>query len=223
AEEALEAAGVELIRAYVQEIAGLASDEPAVAERLSQLRDVDVHAVQRARRRALAPERVDQTLGRNDLAGVEKQQRKQAALLVATELDRASPYAHLDRAEHEELHRSLLRHRPRLTPVRGAAQRRFRRTHKPSSRPNQAPLKDSLPASAPWPNDKPHGEGACSHSSARPSPPSRPQRRPPRRRMEERGRRWWSGSTAASTGSMPASARPPRSQLSSWPTDSRSA
>ena len=53
----------------------------AVAELLAQPRDVDLELLRGRRRRRLAPQLVDQPIGRDDLVGVQQQDREQRALL----------------------------------------------------------------------------------------------------------------------------------------------
>jgi hypothetical protein len=63
-----------------------------------------VDAVQRAGRRRLAPQRVDQPIGGNDVTGVDEQDGQQRPLLAAAERQFAGPVSHLERSEYTELH-----------------------------------------------------------------------------------------------------------------------
>ena len=77
--------GVQLGRVDPQDIAGRAGDEPALAELLAQRGDIHLDALGDRRGRRLAPQLVDQLLARDDLVGVEQQDREQRALLVPTQ------------------------------------------------------------------------------------------------------------------------------------------
>ena len=77
AEQLLEAGKIELRGLDLEEIAGRPRDEPALAQLLSQPRDVYLDALGRRRRRLVPPELVDQAVGRHDLVRVQEQQREQ--------------------------------------------------------------------------------------------------------------------------------------------------
>src|SRR5918994_2237027 len=66
AEQALEPAEVELLGLECEQVAAPVRLQAPVAERLTELRDVDVDAVEGARRRALAPQRIDQAIRRHN-------------------------------------------------------------------------------------------------------------------------------------------------------------
>ena len=68
-------------------------------ERLPKPGDVHLQAVRRRRRRAVAPDLVDQALAGNDLISTEQQSCKNGALLAAAELDRAIADLGLERTE----------------------------------------------------------------------------------------------------------------------------
>jgi len=80
-ERLLEALQIQRTRLELQHVAELAGYEHAGAERLAQLRDVDLERLHGAPRRTLPPERVDEPLLRHRLAGVEQQHGEQRALL----------------------------------------------------------------------------------------------------------------------------------------------
>lgn len=111
---------VELLGLDPQHIAGLGRDEQAGIdarsaaglEQLAQVRDVPVQRRQRRFGRGFAPQQVDQAIGRDDLVGVQQQDRKQRALLAATERQALGVAANLQRTEYAELERTL--HRPKL-------------------------------------------------------------------------------------------------------------
>ena len=107
-EQALEAPGVDLVAAELQLVAAPARRDRAVpavrGHRLAQLRDVQLHHLGRRRRRLLAPQPVDQPLGRDRGAGVEREHREQGTRLRAAEDDRAIACADVDGSEEKDLH-----------------------------------------------------------------------------------------------------------------------
>ncbi len=76
-----------------------------VAERLAELRDVDVDAVEGARGRAILPERVDQAVRGDDLACAQDKQCEERPLLAHADLERLPALGHPKRAEDAELER----------------------------------------------------------------------------------------------------------------------
>ena len=62
-------------------------------------------AVEGARGRVFVPERVDQAVGRDDLAGAQEKHNEQRSLLAGTDLERLSTLTDLEWAENAELHR----------------------------------------------------------------------------------------------------------------------
>ena len=107
-EQPLEPTGVHPVAPQLQLIAATTrGDRVALAvrgHRLAQLRDVDLHHLGRSRRRLLAPQPVDQALGRDGRAGLERQHRKQGARLRAAERDPPVAGAHLHGSEQVDLH-----------------------------------------------------------------------------------------------------------------------
>src|SRR5205807_6395651 len=75
----LEAVDVELALDHPELVAGRPCHEPLRAERLPELRDVDLERLRRAARRLLAPELVDEPLGRHDAVPVEEEKREERA------------------------------------------------------------------------------------------------------------------------------------------------
>ena len=73
----VERAGVELDR-----VAGRAGDDRVRPERAPQLGDVHLQRLGRGRRRVLAPQHVDQPLGRDDVLAVREQQHRQQRPLL---------------------------------------------------------------------------------------------------------------------------------------------
>jgi hypothetical protein len=103
-DEPLKAGDVELRRLELDRVAGRAGDEPAVAELLAEPRDVDVDALCDRRRRRLAPQLVDEPLGRDHLIRMQQQQHQQRALLAPAERKRAVLLGHFQRTEKPEFH-----------------------------------------------------------------------------------------------------------------------
>ena len=104
AHEALEAIDIELARLDSQEVPAWAALESIAAKRAAQPRDVSVERLLDARRRPLAPERVDQPVARDDLVRVQHEHGEQRALLRAAERDEPAVDPHLERAENRGLH-----------------------------------------------------------------------------------------------------------------------
>lgn len=100
--EVLEALEVELARFDSDRIAGgMALD--AIAEHLAQPVDLVLQGGLWQLRRPRGPQPVDETLGRNDLVGVQEQQREKRPLTRAAQRQRPPFLEHLDRAEYPEL------------------------------------------------------------------------------------------------------------------------
>jgi hypothetical protein len=109
-EQLVEPFRVKLAWHQFQRVATALRDQAAVSDHPAQLRDVDVDAVQCAGRRRLAPQRVDQPVGRNGVTGVDEQDGQQRPLLASAERELAGPIAHLKRPEYTELHSAPLLH-----------------------------------------------------------------------------------------------------------------
>ena len=110
-EQALEAHGVDSLALDVEDVAGRARLERAGAEQPAQLRNGVVQRGRRRRRRPLAPELVDQAVGRNDSPGVEQQDREQRPLPLPRERERALVTDDLERPEQPKLlHTSTVEH-----------------------------------------------------------------------------------------------------------------
>jgi hypothetical protein len=104
---ALEVLEVERSRRELDRIAGGPGDDRLpLAEGAAQLGDVDLERLGGGRRRALAPQLVDQPVGRDDLvAVVQEQDREQRAALGARHRDLLAARPHAQRPEDAELHR----------------------------------------------------------------------------------------------------------------------
>ena len=77
----------------------------AVAERLAQPRDVDLHGLDRPGRRVRAPQRERQPLGADRLVRIQEKDGEDRSRLGSTERDRAVGAADLQRSQDVELHR----------------------------------------------------------------------------------------------------------------------
>ena len=97
----LEAVDVELLLSDLQHVAAAARDEQLAirVQRLAQLRNVDLHALRRRRGRLLAPELVDQAVGRYDLVGVDQEVREQRGALAAADIGSTLIRRHLEWAK----------------------------------------------------------------------------------------------------------------------------
>ena len=109
-EQPLETCPVELVGCDPDLIAAPARHDHAVGaggittvERLAKPRDVHLQALGSAGGRVLAPQLVDQSVGRNDLVGVQQQDRQHRALL-ARERKLTPCVTDLERAEDPEFH-----------------------------------------------------------------------------------------------------------------------
>jgi hypothetical protein len=75
----------------------------AVCERSAQLQDVVLDDLRGRRRRPLAPELVDDAVGRDHLVAMEEEQCEQGALLAAPERDLPLALTNLERPENAEV------------------------------------------------------------------------------------------------------------------------
>ena len=108
-DQRLEAVQVELVGRQLEHVAGRPRHQPAAVrcrrpEQLPQPRDVDLDDLGGGGRRRLAPEAVDQPVGRDDLVAVQEQERQQGALLGAAQGERPPIGARLQRSKDQELH-----------------------------------------------------------------------------------------------------------------------
>ncbi len=78
------------------------------AERPAQPGDMHLHALRRARRRALGPEVVDDAVERDRLVCVQEEQSEERAWLASIDLDRPPVIADLERPEYQKLHSCFL-------------------------------------------------------------------------------------------------------------------
>jgi len=94
---------IQLAGPNIHPVTGRFGLEDLRSECLPQLRDEVLQRGDGGSRRLLAPERVDETVGRHDAAGLEQQEGENGALLQAAEKDRARLLIHLQRSEDSEL------------------------------------------------------------------------------------------------------------------------
>ena len=104
--ESLEALEIELVLLHLDAIAGRFGLHAVPAERLAQVRDVDLHRLLCRLRPLILPERVDQALGGDDLVRVQEEHRQQRAVLGACQGHHSLPVDHVEWTEDPELHRS---------------------------------------------------------------------------------------------------------------------
>jgi hypothetical protein len=105
AEEALETAEVDLLALERDPVPVSMRLQSPVAERFAELRNVDVDAVESARRRLVLPEGVDEAVRRDDLAAVQEKDGEQRALLAASDLERLPTRECLEGTEDPEVQR----------------------------------------------------------------------------------------------------------------------
>ena len=104
-DEARESVDVELVRVDADEVARRPGDDPVGADRAAKRVHVHLERARGARGRLLAPDPVDQAVGRDDLVGVEQELREQGARPRPAERDRRTVVSdHLQRPEQPELH-----------------------------------------------------------------------------------------------------------------------
>ena len=77
--------------------------KPVTADQLAEPRDVDLHGRRGGRWGPLAPERVDQLVGRDDLVRPQEQRRQEGALLAGAERDRLAVLDGFERSQKQEL------------------------------------------------------------------------------------------------------------------------
>ena len=108
--EALEPLEVELAGLQAQAIAGPFGHDPVRSQPPAQRVHLDLERVRRARRRALAPQRVDQPVARGDLAARDQQAGQERDLLPGRELDARD----LHGSQYAEVHetRGIVSRRP---------------------------------------------------------------------------------------------------------------
>ena len=107
-DELLEAPHVELVGRHARDVPGSLGDDqsrrrPVGLDRLAQLGHVALQRGRRRRRRRLAPDEVDQPLTRDDVVGVQQEDRQHASLARTAERRRLFTGSRLDAAEEPEV------------------------------------------------------------------------------------------------------------------------
>ena len=103
-EERLEAARVDLGGTDLQLVSRRPGQQSVTSEQLAETRDVELYHRRGGRWRPLAPERIDQLVGRDHLVWPQEQHRQQGALLAAAERDRPAALDGFERPQEQELH-----------------------------------------------------------------------------------------------------------------------
>ena len=99
--------GVHLVVAQVERVAAAVGDDRrAVAvQQRPQVGDVELEHLRRARRRVLAPQALDQRVGRHRAAGPQGEHREHRPLLAGAQLDGPVTEPKLDRTQKPQIHR----------------------------------------------------------------------------------------------------------------------
>src|SRR5439155_3475831 len=108
-EERVETINVELIAFDPEEVPRCFRLDALLAQHSAQLRDVDLECLPSRFGRLLAPECVDQAVGRDNLVRIQQQHGEQAPLFRTAHVERSLAVEHLERTENPKLHRSLPR------------------------------------------------------------------------------------------------------------------
>ena len=104
-DQAREAVDVELVGVDADDVARRPGDDPVGADRPPERVHVHLERARRARGRLLAPDPVDQAVGRDDVVRVEQELREQGARPRPAERDRRTVVSdHLHRPEQPEFH-----------------------------------------------------------------------------------------------------------------------
>ena len=122
--EPLEAARVDRVRRDAEHVAGRTGLEELGAEHPAQPRDAVLDVGRRRARRRIAPQLLDQRVDRDDLVGVDQQERQQRPLLGAAERQRFAGRDGFQRPQQAKVDRSDIQARrpyhrfraPRKTP-----------------------------------------------------------------------------------------------------------
>ncbi len=111
--EPLEPVRIDDVRIDVEQVAGRTGEDDAVPQWRDgppELRDEPLERLGGGRRRRLAPEGVDQRVGRDDLVGPQSENGQQRALPPAAELQHTAVRRQLEQAEKPDLHRARILH-----------------------------------------------------------------------------------------------------------------
>jgi hypothetical protein len=101
----LEALDVDRAGRHVEHVAGRASDDHIVPERLPELRDVDLDHLARRLGHGSPPEIVDDAIDRDDLTAPQREQREEGTRLPAREPDLRAATTGFDRPQQSNLER----------------------------------------------------------------------------------------------------------------------
>jgi hypothetical protein len=107
-DQAFEDLDIELIGLEAKPIARRAGDHHVRAEELPKLRDEILEGSGRGTRWPLTPQRIYQAVGRDDLAGVQEEQREEGPLLWAPKGNDSVFGGYLEGAEDPELVHGLV-------------------------------------------------------------------------------------------------------------------
>ena len=112
--EALEAQRVDGVGVDAQLVAAPARDDLRVGARelLAQLGDEHLHELRRRGRRPVAPQPLDQPVGRDRGVGVQREDREQRARLRAAQRQGATIVGGLDQTQKTDLHGAVARREP---------------------------------------------------------------------------------------------------------------
>ncbi len=99
---------VQFVAFQAHEVAGRLRDDAVGSEELSELGDGVLERRRCGPRRFLAPEPVDETVGGDDIARVEEQEREQRALIAASEPHRRPTIENLERSKDPEFHKVVV-------------------------------------------------------------------------------------------------------------------
>ena len=106
-EQLVELHHVELLRSHTQPVPGRPRLDEAHAEELAQVRDAVLKRRDRPARLFVAPERVQQRVGRHDLVRMEEQHREQGPFAPRAQLQQAVVVLDFDGPEDPELEHRL--------------------------------------------------------------------------------------------------------------------
>jgi hypothetical protein len=104
ARESLETLEIELALLDPEDVTRLACLDPVATERLAQARDVDLQRLLGPLRGRVLPQRVEQSIRRDDLVGVKEEHGEERALLGTAEVERLPVLDNFEGTKDSELH-----------------------------------------------------------------------------------------------------------------------